>query len=112
MGARVDKLRDAFAGSQAALFVLRVNRFRAATLADLFLLVLDLGQKLDDAAGILFEVWRIAIGGRFQDRNGHAGPSQKSNGTFLSIRASRELCELGRLIVSVFSLNEIDDGLG
>ena len=56
MGARVDKLRDAFAGSQAALFVLRVNRFRAATLADLFLLVLDLGQKLDDAAGILFEV--------------------------------------------------------
>ena len=73
----IDQLGDALARSQAALFVLRLNCFGAPALANLFLFILDLGEKIDDAARVLFEVGRFAICGSFQDGSGHSIASRK-----------------------------------
>ena len=54
--AGIDQFGDALAGGEAALFVLGVDGFGAAALADEFFLILDLGKEVDDAAGILLEV--------------------------------------------------------
>jgi hypothetical protein len=59
--------------------MLSFDGFLAAALADELVLILDLGEKVDDAAGILLEVRRVAFDGRFQDRIGHAAPSRRSD---------------------------------
>jgi hypothetical protein len=46
--------------------VLGFDGFGAATLADEFFLIFHFGEKFDDLAGIVFEVGRIAVDGRFQ----------------------------------------------
>ncbi len=75
----VDEFRDAFTGGQAAFFVLRVDRFCAAALADEFFLILHFREEFDDVAGILLKVFRVAINGGFQNRSGHAAPSQRND---------------------------------
>jgi len=73
--AGIDEFGDTFAGGEAAFLVLGFDSFRAAALADEFVLILDLGEEVDDAAGVLLKVRGIAIDGRFQTRSGHAAPS-------------------------------------
>ena len=41
--------------------MLRFDGFRAAALVNLLFLILDFGEQIDDAAGILLKVGRIAI---------------------------------------------------
>jgi len=55
LGTRIDQLGDAFAGGEPALFVLRFDGLCPAALANLFFLVLDFSQQINDAAGVLFE---------------------------------------------------------
>ena len=76
VGAGIDQLGDTFAGSQTPFLVLGLDGFAAAALADDFVLILDLGEKVDYAARIFLEVGRVAIDGGFQSRSGHAAPSR------------------------------------
>ena len=66
--ARVNQLCDAFASGQAAFFVLRFDGFRAAAGTNLFFLILDLRNKIDNLAAIFGEVWRLGVDAGFQDR--------------------------------------------
>src|SRR5207244_7586603 len=68
----IAQLRDALTRRQAAFFVLGLDCLGAAALANLFFLILNFREEIDDAAGVLFEVGRFAICGSFQDGTGHA----------------------------------------
>src|SRR5882757_6400013 len=48
-----------------------------AEVADLLLLIFDLGQQVDDASRVLFEVRRFAIDGRVQSGRRHAASSRQ-----------------------------------
>src|SRR5258707_5134920 len=57
--------------------MLRFNRFCAAAVANLLLFIFDLGQQVDDASRVLFEVRRFAIDGRVQSGRRHAASSRR-----------------------------------
>ena len=72
----ISQFRDTLAGRQAALFVLRLDRFRSATLPNLFFLVLNFREQIDHAARVFFEVGGFAICASFQNGSGHARASR------------------------------------
>src|SRR2546427_7136524 len=76
---RIDQFCNALTSGEPAFFVLRLDGLRAAALADLFFLILDFRQQIDDAAGVLFEFGRLTIRTGFQDRIRHAKPSRTHN---------------------------------
>jgi hypothetical protein len=47
--------------------VLRFDGFRAAAGRNLFFLILDLRNKIDNLAAISGEVWRLGVDAGFQD---------------------------------------------
>jgi hypothetical protein len=77
--------------------MLRFDGFCAAALADDFFLIFDFGEEFDDVVGILLEVFRFAINGRFQDRSGHAAPSQTNDHRDLVYKKEEERFAIGAL---------------
>ena len=59
--ARIDQLGDAFPRRQAALLVLRLDGFGAAAQLNRGFLILDFGEQVHHAAGILLEVRRVSL---------------------------------------------------
>lgn len=59
--------------------MLRCDGFRAATLANLFLFVLDLRQKVNDAAVVFLEVGRLRLYVGFQNGSGHSQTSRRDS---------------------------------
>ena len=77
--AGIDQLRDAFARREPAFLVLRFDGFRAAALANLLFFVLDLGEEIDDAAVVFFEVGRLRVDAGFQDGRSHSQTSRRDS---------------------------------
>ncbi len=77
--------------------MLRFDGFCAAALADDFFLIFDFGEEFDDVVGILLEVLRVAINGGFQDRSGHAAPSQTNDHRDLVYKKEEERFATGAL---------------
>src|SRR5262249_31925422 len=94
---------DAFARSEAAFFVLRFVSFGAAAFAVLLFFILDLRQKLDDAAGVLFEVGRFAVDVGAQSGRRHAASSETTRRS-LQYTVSRKNPR-----ASVVTLRKIDE---
>ena len=77
MTAGIDEFGDALTRGQAALFVLRLDGFCAAALADALLFILDFGEEINEDAAILLEVGRVWFDVRLNQRIGQRGTSPK-----------------------------------
>src|SRR4029077_13490759 len=67
----IDQLREALARRLAALFVLRFDGLRPATLANFLLLILNLREQIDHPAGVLLKFGGLRVYIRLQNRAGH-----------------------------------------
>ena len=73
MGAGIDEFLDALAAGEAAFFVLGFDGFGAATDADFFFLVFELGEEIDDVTVVLLRGGGFQVDSALQDGSGHAG---------------------------------------
>ena len=92
MRTRIDELCDAFARGEAALFMLRFDRFRAAAAGDLFFFILDLGDEIDNFAAVFGEVGRLGVDGGFQDGRRHS-QSLAAKWRMLPIQLKRQIAQ-------------------
>ena len=72
-GAGIEEVRDAFAGGEAAFFVLGVDGLCAAADADFLFLIFELGEEVDDVTVVLLGGGGFQVDGGFKDGSGHAG---------------------------------------
>ena len=75
---RINQFGNALASREPAFLVLRFDGLGAAALANLFFLVLDFGEQINDAAGVLFKFGRFKIRTGFQNRIRHAKTSRSN----------------------------------
>ena len=73
LGAGVDEFLYAFAGGEAAFFVLGFDGLCAAADADFLFLIFELGEEVDDVTVVLLGGGGFQVDGGFKDGSGHAG---------------------------------------
>jgi hypothetical protein len=105
MRAGIDQFRDAFAGGEATLFVLRFGRFGAAALGDLLLFILYLSNEIDDFSAVFGEVGRLGVDAGFQDGRRHS-QSLAAKWRMLPIRQKKRIGLMMTAGNSVYGLQQ------